>query len=252
MNKIQYSPYFMYNPLFDQSIIDEAIKHVKEDWPNEACGAIINNKYERFENKAEDKSNTFMILDDDFNRAYIKGEVQCVIHSHNDYPMATVEDQNQQLAMDIPFGIINLVNRSVKHVMFWGEQVPIAPYKGRFFFYGGGFDCFSLVRDWWTEHYGVRSPNLARDFAFWHEGVNLFESHMDSMPSYSVETSEIKPGDVLLYNINGTKYINHCAIYLENGLVLHHLYNQLSMYAPITQYREFLIRAERFDPKYKE
>lgn len=243
------------NEIFDQSIINDAIEHAKEDWPNEACGAIINDKYERFENKAhlrgENKSDSFLIKDNDFNLAYINNEVQCVIHSHNDYNKASKQDQIQQTEMEIPFGIINLKNKSVIHVVFWGDNIRIEPLKGRQFFYGV-WDCLGIVRDYYRLNYNIISPNPARDFAFWFKGVSMFEEYTkeNMMPFNYVEVDNAQPGDVLFYNIHGTKYVNHCAIYLKQDLVLHHLDHEISKTYPMTYYRQFLMKVMRFNPNW--
>lgn len=237
--------------------VNAAINHARSEWPKEACGAIIDGKYIRFENKASDTSNTFLINDPVFNQAYMDGKVEVVIHSHNNYPMLSKEDQEQQQALDIPFGVINLKNKSVSHVVFWGDSIEIEPLEGRPFFYGV-WDCIRLVRDWVYLNTGYLTPNPAHEWAFWMKGKSYFEEHIygDTMPFYFVDLDEVKPGDILLYNLMGTKFINHCGIYLnKRGEVLHHFANRLSGRFPITYERKYLKAAMRHDPNwsgYKE
>lgn len=238
---------------FDKRNINAAINHAREEWPNESCGAIINGHYVRFRNDAIDKENNFLIRDNIFDKAYLDGKVECVIHSHNNYPRASKEDQQQQKELDIPFGIINLKNKSVTHVVFWGDSLPIEPLEGRPFFYGV-WDCIRLVRDWVYINTGYRTPNPSHEWAFWMKGKSYFEEHIegDTMPYYFIDLDKIQPGDILLYNLLGTKYINHCGIYLNNnGEVLHHFANQLSGRYPITYERKYLIKAMRHDPEWE-
>jgi len=241
------------NEIFPQDVVDEAIKHTREDWENESCGAVIDGEYVRFQNEADDKSNTFLIQDTDFTNAYIDGKVEAVIHSHNNYPMASQEDQQQQVALDVPFGIINFKNGSVTHVVFWGDSLPMEPLEGREFFYGA-WDCYGLVRDWLRINTGMLPPSPAREFPFWHKGISMFENFIEdgTMPFYYVDEHDIQPGDILLYNIYNTKYVNHCGVYLNNdGETLHHLYNKLSGRYPIMHNRQYLMKVMRHNPKWQ-
>ena len=223
----------------------DAIKHAKEQYPNESCGAIIDGKYTPFQNLAEDKSDTFLIKDTDFTTAYIQNRVEAVIHSHNDYERASKQDQIQQLELEVPFGIINLVNKSVKHVVFWGDDLEIQDFHLRPFFYGV-YDCYSLVRDWYKINRDTVLPFAPRNFAFWYRDENVFEQYIENTDYFEyVELSDIKAGDVLLYNFYETPYINHSAILLENNLVLHHLYNLVSTEYPLSYCQQYLKKAMR-------
>lgn len=239
---------FVYNPFFNQNLIDEAIQHAKETFPKESVGAIIDEKYVRFQNRS-DEEDSFMIHDNIFDKAYIEGKVQAVIHSHDNCPRASYQDQLSQLELDIPFGIINLKNKSVTHVVFWGEQIPIAPLEGRFFFYGSVFDCYSLVRDYMITTYNYKLPNYPRQWVFWYKAQSVFEDHIqENKDNFEwVDLDKLSPGDILLYSIYETKYLNHCAVYMgNNGEVLHHFVNELSGRYPITFNRQYLRKAIRY------
>lgn len=239
------------NNIFPVRCVADAIEHAQEVFPEESCGAIIDERYVRFENKADDKEQGFFIKDDFFDQAYIDGHVQCVIHSHNDYAMATIDDQIQQLELDIPFGIINLKNGSVIHIVFWGDTIPIEPLEGRHFFYGV-WDCYGMIRDYIRLTHGIVPPNPPRDWVFWYKGTSVFEDFIQdgTMPFDFIDIDEVKTGDFLLYNIDGTKYINHIGVMLDNGLAMHHLANEISRPMPITVYREYLNKACRFNPEW--
>lgn len=232
--------------------LPDAIAHAKSEFPNESCGAIIEGKYVPFENRADDKSDTFLINDVDFNQAYMDGKVECVIHSHNDYPHASVADQIQQRAMDIPFGIINLKNRSVIQTVFWGDSLPIQSLEGRPFFFGV-YDCYALVRDWIRINLGYTPPNPEREWCFWLDNISMYEDFINNrkVPFDFIPIKDAKYGDVLLYRIYGTKFLNHCGVISKNGLVLHHFVNELSGYKPVSYFREYCNAAMRFNPDWE-
>lgn len=235
--------------IFDFDVINDACKHALEEFPNESCGAVINDEYIRFPNAAECPEKQFLINDPQFVVAHMTGQVQAVIHSHNDFAMASKDDQAQQIEFGIPYGIINLVNRSIVHVVFWGDTLPREPLEGRTFFYGI-WDCFSLVRDFILEKFHVIAPNPPRDFEFWNRSESVFEQYIreGALPFREVDRSEVQPDDILFYNIHGTKFINHCGVMCEDGLVLHHLYNYLSKKFPVGIHAQDIRKAFRFDP----
>jgi proteasome lid subunit RPN8/RPN11 len=232
--------------------LPDAIQHAKDEFPNESCGAIIDGVYKPFENKSPSPKDSFLIDNNKFNRYYIDGRVDCIIHSHNNYNKASVEDQQQQQEMEIPFGIINLVNKSVKDVVFWGDTLPIQDLHHRDFFWGA-YDCFALVRDDMRLKFNINPPNPIREYGFWLKGVSMFEKYIEEgkFPCDYIDLRDIKEGDYLLYNIHGTRYINHVAIMGANNRVLHHFENQVSSYKPVMYYREFMNKAVRFNPNWR-
>ncbi len=235
--------------IFTQGIVDAAIEHAKEMFPLESCGAVIDNQYIRFKNCAQKPEEHFLINDPAFSLAHLSGKVKAVIHSHNDCPRASKEDQRQQQALDVPFGIINLRNRSVLHVVFFGDSLPKEPLEGRTFFYGV-WDCYDLVREFIRQRFNLVAPNPPRNFAFWKRAESVFEQFIKDgiLPFKRVELEDVRPDDILFYTIHGTKYINHCGVMRENGLVLHHLYNQISKTYPAENHWEYRHSAYRYDP----
>ncbi len=229
---------------FLESCIQDAVTHALDMFPLESCGAIIDDEYAVFENTAQDPENSFLINDAMFDRAYADGRVQAVIHSHNNVPYASKADQEQQLAMGVPFGIINLVNKSAVHFVMWGDSLPVEPLEKRSFFYGV-WDCFSLVRDYMRINHNIAFKNISREHGFWLRGESMFEVFMDRFDVDPVPLNRIRPNDVLLYNLNGTKHLNHCGVMQENGLILHHFENHISRAVPVSFSQQFLRSAVR-------
>lgn len=233
---------------FDHQEIEKAVKHAKEEYPNESVGAIIDKRYVKFANVSPSASNSFMLKDDMFNVAYMQGRVDCLIHSHHDSEkaLATKEDQITQQEFDIPFGIIELKNNSPTHVVFWGDTLPIEPLIGRPFFYGV-WDCYGLVRDWIRINQNVIPPNPPRDWIFWWKKIAMFEEYVKSgqMPYEFINLKDIEVGDILLYNVDGSTYMNHCGIVVEGGKVLHHFDGNISAAYPFPHRRQFLTLAVR-------
>jgi len=242
------------NQIFFKEAIDNAIEHCRYVWPEEGVGAIIDDEFVPYENEAESLINNFIITNEDFYQQYKEGNVQCLIHSHEDYPHASMNDQIQQAEMDIPFCIINFKKRSVTHVIFWGRQIPIEPFKLRPFFFGV-FDCWSLVADWIKIKKSIIVPNPARKFGFWRKGESVFERFIEDECKpykYIRNVREFKEGDILFYKIHSSKYINHSAIVHENNKALHHFHNKVSAEYPISFMQKYIECILRFDPYWND
>lgn len=241
---------YKYNPNIyianlSQQAVDEAILHAREEFPNECCGIITGNQYIRFKNEAEEPDKCFEIKDERWYEYYMNENIDCIVHSHNDSKCASVLDQIQQRELDIPSLIINLKNNSVLDCILFGTK-DIPPLEGRPFFYGA-FDCISLVDDYIFQNYNVHIPHPPHEWGFWSEGKNFFESYIDeTIPFYEVSLKDIKKDDILLYNIDGTRYLNHIAVVCsDNYLVYHHMYNSISGKYPINYNRKYLRKVMR-------
>jgi hypothetical protein len=64
---------------------------------------------------------------------------------------------------------------------------------------------------------------------------------------YEVPIKDIKKHDILLYNIDGAKYINHVAVVTsDRGEVLHHIIRNVSGIYPINYNRKYLRKVMRY------
>lgn len=218
-------------------------EHAKDDYPNECVGIIFHNEYFRLSNIAEDKSNNFLVDPQEWIQYDGLNDIQCVIHSHDNYPHASTTDQEQQLRLDIPFGIVNMVNRSITDIFFWGDTLEPQHLLERKF-YQGVYDCYSLVRDYYRMN-GLTLPYGVREFGFWDDGIDLIMNNIYRIPFKEVRMEEAKTHDLLLYSISGKK-IDHCGVLLDNGWVLHHLVDQLSGLKPVSYLHECIVKVYRY------
>lgn len=233
-----------------QIAVDEAVAHAREQFPLESCGAVISGKYIRFENVAwEDHSDSFEIMDDRWFDAYMNGLVDCLVHSHNNYPMASVLDQVQQQELMVPSLIINMRSGSLQDCILFGEETA-PPLEKRPFFYGV-FDCLTLVRDHLLSMTDIVLPNPPREWEFWARAEPVFEDAIEASDlSFTIFDSgdkhNFQPNDILFYSMYGTKYSNHIGIVESRGLVLHHYAGHLSGRYPINHGRMYHRQTLRF------
>jgi cell wall-associated NlpC family hydrolase len=170
--------------------------------------------------------------------ADVEDEAEGLIHSHTDGTISpSIQDMQQQQAMDIPWGIIKCTEHECSHIEWFGDGSPIAPYEGRQFLCGIR-DCWCLVRDWYWQEKGVRLDNLPRQENWFlpppiGSGLDLLnEVTIKNCGFYQITKEELQSGDVVLGRV-ASPVVNHAGIYWGNGLVLHHIGTRLSCREPL-------------------
>ena len=102
-------------------------------------------------------------------------------------------------------------------------------YVGRTFDLGF-MDCFTLVRDYYRQEFGIELPNVARPDEFWNHDLDLYSKHYakNGFQLLDAPPHEWQRGDIILMAIMSS-FPNHAAIVVENGQILHHVYGRLSV-----------------------
>ena len=209
--------------MFGPDVNDAARAHAIEAWPKEACGIVVDGVYKRARNTARDPEQTFRMPANTFAMR----DVQAVIHSHCEPahgPWPSAADMRGQLDTAVPWGIVWTDGQTAREPLWLGEHTLDADLLGRPF-RPGVYDCYALVRAWYWRELGVKLPEFPRDADWWHAGGNLLADGFEPAGFRAVD--DIRVGDVLLMQIR-SKVPNHCAVALDNGLMLHHLENRLS------------------------
>lgn len=228
-NVLAYYFYQKANNLYpvSESAVDDAVQHARDAFPEESVGIVAGGKYFRLTNVHEDPMNFFEVSLREWKTiADANGGLQAVIHSHpKNQQGATKADMEAQKRFGVPFGIVVMHNHSVVDVLFWGGGTPIAPYIGRPF-KDGIYDCFALATDWYKQEAGVIIPNYPREPVWWEdtEHPNLIEDNFIKEGFREIEFEQLTRGDAIVGSIYSEDRINHCGIYLGDGLILHHIY----------------------------
>lgn len=233
--------------MFDPETQNAALQHAKEVFPQESCGIISKGVYHPMENKAADPLENFEI-DPALYLDFVNGEgVEAVMHSHPNGPdCPTKNDMEGQEACAVPWGIIPFVMGQPRRPFFWGDQLPIAPLLERSFRMGV-FDCYSLARDWYRLNWGLVLPVWPRDPDWWTKGESVIADGLEAMGFVRVE-EPLQVGDGFVGKIAGD-LDHHCAVYVGDGLILHHLPNRLSMREPLNNWKRRLPKIYRHRSK---
>jgi proteasome lid subunit RPN8/RPN11 len=207
-----------------------ALEHARAEYPREACGLLVIRKgrevYARCRNIGVG-TDQFVIHPEDYAAADMEGEIVGVVHSHpGTSPEPSQADQVACEASGLPWHIVGIPSED------WVRVEPtgfVAPLVGREWSHGV-LDCYSLVRDWFRSERGVLLPNFARFDDWWKRGENLYLDNFSQVGFEAIGFADLRNlqlGDCFLMQV-ASPVPNHAAVYLGDGLILHHLQGRLS------------------------
>ncbi len=208
---------------------EDALLHAKQEAPREACGLLLVldgvEQYLPCRNLAREPQDFFILHPDDFAAAEDRGEVLAIIHSHPHTP--ALPSDADRLACEksgLPWHIVNPTTGE------WGGCQPCgykAPLLGRQWVWGVS-DCWSLVRDWYAETWGITLPDWKRpqDLNTFN-AAPMFESCWREAGFEEVDFLKMERGDLLLMAIHSAQ-ANHIGVYVGDQMMLHHAVGRLS------------------------
>lgn len=248
--------------MFDVTKYKDACRDARDDairkYPYESCGAILSDgTYLSFQNVSNTPESSFD-CGDERNPFFISGMIVAMVHSHpyeqdsvilsSQYPAdfgPSKHDMIQQLADNVPWGIIATNGKAASDVVFWGNGIPDVPLLGRLFRHGpsgtdGRGDCYALIKDYYHQELCIDLPEGPRDYNWWHTDEDLYHDNLKRAGFYVIPKDQAKPGDVFFAQVN-SKVANHGGILLEGGLILHHLSNRVSAKEPLLRWRNSIV-----------
>jgi len=203
------------------------IEHATLELPRECCGLVIIRKgkqvYFPCKNLAVGSDN-FILCPEDYARADEEGDIVAVIHSHPN--MSAKPSQADLVACEasgLPWFIVGLPDQIWEYIEPFGY---VAPLVGRKWSHGV-LDCYAIIRDYYKMERGIELLNFDRSDEWWNRGENLYLENFGKAGFREITQDELDESDVILMRIN-SPVPNHGAIYLGDGVILHHVHGRLS------------------------
>lgn len=202
----------------------EIISHLLEKYPEEGCGILQNKKGKLVwipsTNEAENPEEEFVINSDDYLRASLTGDIYAVVHSHpNASPELSEADKKASDYLGVKYIVYSIPDGS--KVEYTPRENPLL---GRTYEFGKN-DCWGLTRDFYKQEYNITLPVMQFKNDWWEQGLNYFDDLFEKFGFIEVE--EPQKGDVVIFKIR-SHIPNHCGVYLEEDIFMHHAENRLS------------------------
>jgi proteasome lid subunit RPN8/RPN11 len=208
-------------------LLQDMVDHARRDAPNEACGLVVafgrRHRLVRARNVSEAPVDTFEIDEDAWLQVEEGEEVVGIYHSHpRSSPQPSPADLTMCEVTGVPWHIVDLIGGYT----CTNPSGYVAPYTKRPYVYGV-HDCYSIARDWYNREWDLGIPDFDRQHEWWERGENLFVDNFESVGFVSIPREQPKIGDAFLFQVS-SKVPNHVAVYIGNGLILHHVRFRLS------------------------
>jgi cell wall-associated NlpC family hydrolase len=203
--------------------MEGAEAHARESYPLEAGGLWVEaDGSVQFRPCGAGAAGRFRIPPAEWLEAERLGAVRGVFHSHPDAPpVPSGADAAAMGAWGLPWVIVSVPSMETAEYV---PEVRARPLLGRSFGYGGD-DCYGLIRGYYGR-LGVALPDFPREPGWEKRGASLYLDNY-AKAGFSLADDGPKAHDVLLMQVH-SPVPNHGAVYLGDGLMLHHIDTRLS------------------------
>ena len=194
--------------------------------PAEACGFVLSDGSVVECTNTATEPDTFVISAAE--TALYLDDAVASWHSHADYADLSFADVNASKALNLPYAVWNCSGSE----LFYFDPRQSSGLLGRPWMYGG-YDCYSAVRDWYSQQMGVQMGDYERLYeGEWSQrGFTHFEENFAAEGFVQIpKTADLQRGDVLMMKIRNDHTCNHVAV-LEDpaaNKIFQHLVNRKS------------------------
>jgi proteasome lid subunit RPN8/RPN11 len=222
----------------NDNTLEDFRKHVKGQYPREACGLVIITKkgVEMFvaaRNISETPEEDFILSPKDYIIAEDMGSIIGICHSHPDGScMPSEADKVSCETSNKPWHILSW---PANELHSWTPEGYKSDIIGRPFSYGV-LDCCTLIRDFYKSNLNIDFECYAGLDGWWDKGENRYLDNYEKQGFISIsDDKDIKKYDIFLIKLV-SPVPNHAAVFLGDGKILHHVQGRLSNREPYGGY----------------
>jgi len=231
---------------------DEIFKHAKQNVYCECCGLVIvfkgRYRYIPCKNLSPLPQTMFFLDPMDWVKAEELGKIVAVVHSHVEGILEpSMADRAACEQTQIPWIICN---PNTDEIIQFEPNGYVAPLVGRTYCYGI-HDCYTLARDYLKEKNIplLEFTRLEPAKAFMTGKYGFEDKNYKKTHLRPIEINELQANDFIVFSMS--KPNDHCAVYIGDQRIIHHLYGRLSS---IDIYGDYWIkqteRCFRYDADY--
>lgn len=222
---------------------NEARNHAMECFPRESCGLLIQGKldqprYYPCRNISAEDGN-FRMHPGDYVSGTRQGTIVGVVHSHPRGPRVLTETDVECMRRgDVPWWVYDCQTQTYSHGS--PEDTPLR-YRGHAYDFGRR-DCGTIISLFYKNEFDIDLPRPhVESVDFWRDGLSTpYEDAYRMCGMYEIPKGQIRFGDVVMFKVHGSQVVNHAAIALSPGQLLHHAAGKISA---VVAYSERLVRA---------
>ena len=214
--------------ILTDGIKEKILIHAKDEFPKESCGLIAivkgRSRYFPCKNIADTPDEHFVLDPDDYIAVEQKGRVISVVHSHpktNHAPSPA-----DRVACEKSGLSWHVVNPQTELFGYCEPEGFELDYVGREFSHGI-VDCYSMWKDFYKREFNIEMSEYERRDGWWDKGENLYLDNYEKEGMREIEIKDIQYGDIILMCLEAS-VPNHCAVYIGDGQILHHVMHRLS------------------------
>jgi proteasome lid subunit RPN8/RPN11 len=214
------------------ALVPYVLIHAQAEAPRECCGVAVAVPdmplvYMACKNVARE-SEHFVIDGASYAAAEDTGQIIAIVHSHvYEPPIPSLADLTGIERTQLPWLIVNHPLGTHTITRPSGYEAPLLARP----FVHGVHDCYALVRDHFAT-LGITLRDYARTYGWWDDanGPDLYRENFEAEGFVVIERgtmdrdklTSLQPNDLILMNIRAQRD-NHMAVYLGEGVILHHL-----------------------------
>lgn len=222
--------------MITKKLTETIFNHVKDEYPKEACGIICQKsrikKYFPCQNLSNKPTDHFELSPEDYANAEDWGIPIAIVHSHCGDGVTTLPSELDKLQCDatqLPWIIVSWPEGDIRTIQPRGER----DLEGRTFVLGYA-DCWTLIMDYYRKNHDITLNNYSVDRHWWESGENRYMDNWQKEGFIEFE-GDPKDGDMVIMQVQ-SDVPNHAGVLVNNGMLLHHLYGQLSTIIPYSDY----------------